>query len=77
MPADAVPETVYIHSEEVSDVAYVTGRLRVKVKAIGSLGVSGGVDRPGPEVDVPPCNPDLPSLDQVSHGSVGSVVSTQ
>ena len=33
----AVPETVYIHSEEVSDITYVVDRVRVKVKAIGAL----------------------------------------
>ena len=33
----AIPETVYIHSEDVSDVTYVSDRARVKVKAIGAL----------------------------------------
>ena len=33
----AIPETVYIHVEEVSDVTYVSDRARVKVKAIGTL----------------------------------------
>ena len=28
---------MYIHTEDVSDVAYVSHRVRVKVKAIGSL----------------------------------------
>ena len=28
---------VYIHSEELTDVKYVTDRVRVRVKAIGSL----------------------------------------
>ena len=28
---------MYIHSEDVSDVTYVSGRARVKVKAIGAL----------------------------------------
>jgi hypothetical protein len=32
-----IPETVYIHAEEVSDVTYVIDRARVKVKAIGTL----------------------------------------
>ena len=32
-----IANTVYIHSEEVTDVTYVTGRVRVKVKAIGAL----------------------------------------
>lgn len=33
----AVSETVYIHSEEVSDITYVVDHVRVKVKAIGAL----------------------------------------
>ena len=33
----AVPETVYIHSEEATDITYVVDRVRVKVKAIGVL----------------------------------------
>ena len=33
----AIPETVYVHAEEVSDVTYVIDRARVKVKAIGTL----------------------------------------
>ena len=33
----AIPETVYVHAEEVSDVTYVSDRARVKVKVIGTL----------------------------------------
>ena len=36
----ALPETVYIHSENVSDITYVSDRARVKVKAIGALTTS-------------------------------------
>lgn len=51
--AGANPDTVYIHSEEISDVTYMVDRVHVKVKAIGSLttqdpavGVSRGPDKP-------------------------------
>ena len=37
LASGAIPETVYIHAEEVSDVTYVNDRARVKVKAIGAL----------------------------------------
>jgi hypothetical protein len=32
-----IPDSIYIHSEEVSVVPYVTKKVRVKVKAIGTL----------------------------------------
>jgi len=35
--SDELHDSVYIHTEEVADVAYVTGKVRVKVKAIGAL----------------------------------------
>ena len=34
----AIGSEVYVHSEDVVDVAYVSNRLRVRVKAIGPLG---------------------------------------
>ena len=37
LTSGAIPESVYIHVEEVSDVTYVSDRARVKVKAIGTL----------------------------------------
>ena len=33
----AVEETVYVHTQDVSDVTYVEGRIRVRVKVIGNL----------------------------------------
>ena len=52
----AIPESVYIHTEDVSDVAYVSGRVRVKVKAIGALS-----DAPRPQPDVPDPPKPLPT----------------
>ena len=52
----AVPSKVYIHSEDVVDVAYVSQKVRVKVKAIGPLRDSSELQ----EVARPEDNPHWP-----------------
>ena len=39
----AISSTVYIHSEEISDITYVQDRVRVRVKAIGALSVQDAI----------------------------------
>ena len=46
LPTGAIAETIYIHSKSITDITYVTGCVRVKVKAIGDLTASGSLTPP-------------------------------
>lgn len=51
IPQGAVADTVYIHSEEISNITYVANRVRVKVKAIGAFTTqdAAGINKAGKE----------------------------
>ena len=55
LPTGAIAETVYIHSKSIADITYVTGCVRVKVKAIGELTVT---EAPPPPDKNPPAPTD-------------------
>ena len=46
LPTGAIAETIYIHSKSIADITYVTGCVRVKVKAIGELTATGALPPP-------------------------------